>query len=75
MSDIPDNTFVATAEDLAERRMFDSMVEGVETTPLGMVALTLTIWSTVMPNGSMARQCVVMANEVRRAAVQLATKK
>lgn len=55
-------------EDPDERRMFDAAAETFGG-PLRAVATCLALWGqTACPDGSFGKQCLIMANEVRRAA-------
>ena|ERR1700677_2474313 len=59
MTDLP--------EDADERRMFNSNIQTFGG-PLQAVAASLTLWSQAMPQeGSLAKMCAIMANEVGRA--------
>lgn len=54
-------------EDADERRMFNSNIETFGGS-LQAVSAALTIWSQTMPqDGSFAKQCAIMANEVGKA--------
>lgn len=53
-------------EDAAERRMFDMHVATLGT-PLAVIANYLSVLALTLPQqGSMAQQCAVMYNEVRK---------